>query len=152
VKTNLRRILLGSACALSSICMAAPPEAMEARPLRNAQESFEVERLPFGSGTPSDGVTEGTEAADFVADGLYHLPNYLPGFPTAATIWPREVAVECETGQATGKHTCSGYRMHPVLGRGEYVFIRPVAKAVEPQVQAPAPAPAPVIVKKKPLG
>ncbi|MBC7501248.1 MAG: hypothetical protein H7315_12230 [Herminiimonas sp.] len=118
---------------------------------------FQVERIPFGSGTPSSAVTLGTESAELVVDGLYHLPNYLPGFPTAATIWPRELPIECESDPVTGSPTCTGYRVLPAVGRGEYLFIRPVAKVVvRPPivpVVAPMEPPEPMpLAVKKPLG
>ncbi len=119
---------------------------------------FEVERVPFGSGTPSATMTTGTEAAELVVDGLYHLPNYLPGFPTAATIWPRELPIECESDPRTGRPTCTGYRVLPAVGRGEYLFIRPVAKvmplppAVVPVVSPEAPPENLPVALKKPLG
>lgn len=115
--------------------------------------SFEVERLPFGSGTPAGGVTTGTESARVVADGLYHVPNYLPGFPTAATIWPRELPVECDTESGEDSPHCTGYRVLPAVGRGEYIFVRPYAKPVKKVVAAPPPPPPqPVpVTHKKPL-
>lgn len=116
---------------------------------------FEVERIPFGSGTPSATVTSGTEAAELVVDGLYHLPNYLPGFPTAATIWPRELPIACESDPTTGKPTCTGYRVLPAVGRGEYLFIRPVFKVtpLPPTVVSPEAPPEPLpVALKKPLG
>jgi hypothetical protein len=118
-----------------------------------AHDSIDIERIPFGSGTPAVGVTAGTDEASHVADGLYHAPNYLPGFPTAATIWPREVPVEC-TSDAVGKLTCGGYDLYPGMGRGEYIFVRPTIRAVPAapvEQQLPMPEPA-VVTRKKPLG
>ncbi|WP_192805188.1 hypothetical protein [Noviherbaspirillum aerium] len=117
--------------------------------------SFQVERLPFGSGTPSNGAAVGSESALHVTDGLYHVPNYLPGHPTAAIIWPREVPVECGPASTLNEAMCSGYRVHPAVGRGEYLFVRPVAKVVPPppEVVVPEPPPAPPpVTHKKPLG
>jgi hypothetical protein len=117
------------------------------------EEDIDVVRLPFGSGTPAADSTVGTEVALHVRDGLYHVPNYLPGSPTAATIWPREVPTECATDEETRKPTCSGYRVYPQTGRGEYIFVRPVAKAPPaPPVVAPAPADPLPVARKKPLG
>ena len=113
--------------------------------------AFEVERLPFGSGTPSNSVTTGTESAHIVVDGLYHVPNYMPGFPTAATIWPRELPVECESNATDGSPHCTGYRVLPMVGRGEYIFVRPYAKPTPKVIQAP-PQQQPVpVTRKKPL-
>jgi hypothetical protein len=145
VKSVIVSVLLAAAW---GICAAA-----DAGPSPSA-DGFEVERMPFGSGTPAATATLGTENARHVADGLYHVPNYLPGFPTAATIWPREIPIECEPDPATG--------------RGEYIFIRPVAKMTPPPPSPPVvevicqccrcadPAPPPEQplpkARKKPLG
>lgn len=107
----------------------------------NADGGIEVGRRPFGSGTPQLGASAGAERADYIAGGLYHVPNYLPGFPTAATLWPREVTVECAPDPATGRPSCGGYSVRPALGRGEYIFIRPVMK--------PAPVPAVIVVPER---
>ncbi|WP_194722270.1 hypothetical protein [Noviherbaspirillum malthae] len=118
--------------------------------------NFQVERLPFGSGTPFNGPAVGTESALHVMDGLYHLPNYLPGYPTAAVIWPRELPVECGPASTIDEAVCTGYRVLPAVGRGEYLFVRPVAKVVAPppEVARPEPEvqPAPPVTRKKPLG
>jgi len=68
---------------------------------------------------------------------ILHGTQYMPGFPTAATIWPRVVAVPCVKADEGLK--CEGYRWSPALGRGEYLFITPQV------VERPAPPP-PVIV------
>ena len=124
----------------------------------NVGEHFQVERIAYGSGTPATATTVGTETAEIVVDGLYHVPNYLPGFPTAATIWPRELPIECEADRLTGGPTCTGYRVLPAVGRGEYLFIRPVMKPIPPPLTpvvepavSPPPPPLPVALKK-PLG
>lgn len=115
--------------------------------------AFEVERLPFGSGTPAGGVTTGTETARIVVDGLYHVPNYMPGFPTAATIWPRELPLECDHDAHTNGPACSGYRVLPAVGRGEYIFVRPYTRPAPPAVVVqPPPPPPPPATTKKPLG
>ena len=67
---------------------------------------------------------------------VLHVPQYLPGFPTAATIWPRIVEVNCESNK--GQLQCEGFHWTPDMGRAEYLFITP--KVVE--------KPAPVIVEK----
>jgi hypothetical protein len=133
VKSIFASVLLGAVCRLCAATDSGLP--------------FEVERLPFGSGTPAVAATAGAEPASHVADGLYHVPNYLPGFPTAATLWPREVPTACE--MAGGRTVCTGYGVHLATGRGEYIFVRPVVKA--PPVQAVAPEPLPQ-TRKKPLG
>lgn len=120
-----------------------------------AIHAFEVERLPFGSGTPAEDVTTGTESAHAVVDGLYHVPNYMPGYPTAATIWPRELPVECDSDSAGSAPRCTGYRVLPVVGRGEYIFVRPYAKPLPQVIETPPPPPPPEkpipVTHKKPL-
>jgi hypothetical protein len=71
---------------------------------------------------------------------LYYAPQYLPGFPTAATIWPRVIDVNCVKSDADIK--CAGYEWLPELGRGEYLLIRPNVKADPIKV-------IPVVKKKK---
>lgn len=76
-----------------------------------------IDRQVFGSGTPG---ASGEEAAAPVGDsGAYHAPQYLPGYPTAATIWPRAVYVRCKS-----QH-CEGYLITPEMGPGEYLFFIP---------------------------
>jgi hypothetical protein len=104
-----------------------------------AAAQVDVSRRPMGSGTPG---SAGVERAAPVANDLLHAPQYLPGFPTAATIWPRVVEVPCAR-EAGGGLRCDGYDWHPDLGRGEYLFIRPVVRA------EPPPAPAERVVTEK---
>ena len=81
--------------------------------------SMKIERMYLGSGSQD---AAGTDNADPVADfGVWHVPQYMPGFPTAATIWPRVVDVRC-----TEDNACAGYLITPNMGRGEYLFFRPV--------------------------
>jgi hypothetical protein len=83
--------------------------------------SMKIERVYMGSGSQD---VAGTENADPVADfGVWHVPQYMPGFPTAATIWPRVVEARCTEGNA-----CAGYLITPEMGRGEYLFFRPIKK------------------------
>lgn len=118
--------------------------------------NFQIERMATGSGTPAVGETNGTETAEHVADGLYHVSNFLPGFPTAATIWPREVPITCDMDRATQRKICSGYRVIPAIGRGEYIFVRPIEVSAPPPITVSAPPePKPVqvpVTVKKPLG
>jgi hypothetical protein len=82
---------------------------------------LKIERVHLGSGSQD---AAGTENAEPVADyGVWHVPQYLPGFPTAATIWPRVVEVQCAEDNA-----CAGYFITPAMGRGEYLFFRPIKK------------------------
>src|SRR5882672_1998852 len=70
-------------------------------------QSIMVARVPFGSGVPSPGVTDGYSPATPVADGLYHVPGYLPLQSTAGVIWPRVVDVRCN--QDGDVWYCNGY-------------------------------------------
>ncbi len=97
-------------------------------------EEVMIQRMPLGSGTP--GKT-GYENAVPVGNGLYHAPQYPPGHPTAATIWPRVVEVPCK--KEGDKLLCEGYQWLPAMGRGEYLYFKPV---VAQPVAAPVP-PAP---------
>lgn len=85
-----------------------------------AAQSVNVQRNDFGSGTP--GAT-GFESAIKWDNDLYYAPQYLPGYPTAATIWPRAVDVECK--RVGSMLNCKGYNWTPEMGRGEYLMIRP---------------------------
>jgi len=82
--------------------------------------NLRIERVTFGSGLQN---ASGTDNAEPVGDlGVWHVPQYLPGYPTAATIWPRVVVIQC------ANELCSGYEVTPELGRGEYLFFRPARK------------------------
>ncbi len=76
-----------------------------------------IERVSLGSGMQN---SSGFENASPVGDlGVWHAPQYLPGYPTAATLWPRIVRVDCLEDR------CSGYTVTPGMGRGEYLFFQP---------------------------
>ncbi len=92
-----------------------------------------VERQPLGSGQPE---AVGIEPAIKWDNNIYHAPQYMPGHPTAATLYPRVVDVQCT--QAGTILNCKGYNWLPELGRGEYLMIRPTV------VKAPV-VPAPVV-------
>ncbi|MEX8195198.1 hypothetical protein [Comamonas guangdongensis] len=76
-----------------------------------------IQRQLLGSGQQG---AQGEEQAQPVGDyGVWHVPQYLPGYPTAATIWPRAVVVKCKD-----QH-CEGYVITPQMGPGEYLFFIP---------------------------
>lgn len=81
-----------------------------------------VQNETLGTGVP--GSSSGTVKAYPLPDGTYFVPQYLPGSPTAATIYPRVVDVPCIKNQ-DGTLTCSGYHWSPEMGRAEYLFIQP---------------------------
>lgn len=105
-------------------------------------QNVEIQRNTLGSGEPGK---SGYENAVPLGNGTYHAPQYLPGSPTSATIYPRVVEVPCiET--AAGRLSCEGYRWRPEFGRAEYLLIVPtVRKPVPPPVAVVAP-----IVPEKP--
>jgi hypothetical protein len=115
--------------------------AAEMDPASQRQEAFVNEpvpagslivlRVPLGAGAPGQG---GFEAATYVGEGLWHAPQYLPAFPTAAEIWPRTVTVTCE--KEADRYVCDGFNWLPGFGRAEYLFIQPVVKV---KVVPPAP-------------
>jgi hypothetical protein len=71
----------------------------------------------------------GIENTKVVDNNILHAPQYMPNYPTAATIWPRVVEVPC-TKAANGDLNCAGYNWTPAMGRGEYLFVTP--KVIEP--------------------
>jgi hypothetical protein len=109
-----------------------------------------------GTGTPD--VVNGTpgEFADSWDNSrhIYHVPQYMPGYPTAAVIFPRVVDVECEKSNA--QIVCKGYHLMPEDGRGEYLMIHPVMKEEQKPILIgiPVPVPGPVreieVERKKP--
>lgn len=116
-----------------------------------ATAQVSIERHTLGSG--QQGV-KGFENATLVLDNnIFHAPQYMPQYPTAATIWPRVVEVKCVrvgTSVVASVNTagvvygatnepmlqCEGYDSLPALGRGEYLFFKPViAQAVPIEVR-----------------
>jgi len=102
--------------------------------------TIDIQRNEYGSGTPG---MRGIENADVVENNIYHAPQYLPFHPTAGTIWPRVVEVPCvrvgtsvvstvnRRGDVVARTTepklkCDGYNWTPKMGRGEYLFFKPV--------------------------
>ena len=102
-----------------------------------------IQRNLLGSGIQNEAMTAdvATQVGDY---GVYHVPQYMPGYPTAATIWPRVVEVKCQN------NLCEGYENTPALGRGEYLFFKPVntVAAVSTPVVAPVVIPPREIQKK----
>lgn len=127
-------------------------------------QSVTVERHNLGSGSPG---LNGKELAAMWSNDIYHSPQYMPGYPTAATLFPRVIDVPC-TKTATGLD-CGGYNWMPEMGRAEYLMIRPtivkapevkivekiVEKTVEKIVSVPAPYAVPgperIILKEVPV-
>lgn len=88
-------------------------------------QTVRIERTPYGSGEPGQG---GAEAAVRVENNIYHAPQYLPGYPTAASLWPRVIRVQCQ--QAGDALQCDGYHWAEWMGRAEYLYFTPVIAAV----------------------
>lgn len=116
-----------------------------------------IERTGLGSGTPSTTLANtGVENVVPVnhAPEVFHTPQYLPYYPTAAVIWPRIIEVPC-TKSASGALVCEEYQWAPSMGRGEYLFFTPVVK----QASAPVvvketvvvPGPERIILKEVPV-
>jgi hypothetical protein len=103
----------------------------------------QIGRSPLGSGEPGQ---SGLENATLVFDNVYHVPQYMPGFPTAATLWPRVVEVPCRRVGAGLQ--CDGYNWTPRMGRAEYLFFVPVLVSGTP-VSITDPPPAPVAATGK---
>lgn len=78
--------------------------------ISHTSDAYEISGKPMGIG--ESGVP------------YYFEPQYLPYYPTAATIWPRVIEVPC-VREKDGKLTCEGYNWTPAMGRGEYLFIMP---------------------------
>lgn len=89
--------------------------------------TIKVQRVPYGSGVPSPGLTEGYDTAVAVGDGLYSVPGYLPYEPSGLTLYPRVVQVPCQKQGAAW--VCAGYSITPALGRGEYLMIQPMLRS-----------------------
>ena len=105
----------------------------------HAFADVKIQRNILGSGIQNVSIANQSDVATPVGDyGVYHVPQYMPGFPTAATIWPRVVEVECQNDR------CAGYQSAPALGRGEYLFFKPVQ--VVAAVSAPVVEPQPVVI------
>ncbi len=102
-------IWMAMAASCLSALAAAPPV------VKNAPLS--IERKLLGSGEQGQ---QGVEQAQPVGDfGVWHVPQYMPGYPTSATIWPRVITVRCRNQQ------CEGDSITPDMGPGEYLFFVP---------------------------
>lgn len=112
--------MIKQALAIMALAMAASASA----------QNVDIQRNAYGSGVPGK---EGFENADVVENDIFHAPQYMAAFPTAATIWPRVVEVPC-VRSATGLQ-CEGYNWTPKMGRGEYLFFKPkIAEPVRPEI------------------
>lgn len=85
-------------------------------------QQVNVGRSELGSAMNSNGSL--TADVWDAKEGIFHAPQYMPGYPTAATLWPRVVDVQCKKVGAV--LNCDGYNWMPEYGRGEYLMIHPV--------------------------
>jgi hypothetical protein len=103
-------------------------------------EDIVIHNAEYGSGAQDKTyITNAIET--YPGSGIYHAPSYMPGYPTAAPIWPRVEDVTC-TRNRDGLD-CIDYNWQPSMGRGEYLFIRPRIK------QAHCACEKPVIIYKE---
>jgi len=97
-----------------------------------------TERLPLGTGVPQQAQTSGYEQSYAMPDGVYSTPGQMPGYPTAATIWPRVVRVSCKVGEGNTL-LCKGVDVNLVdTGRGEYLYTQPVIETVKISMEKPS--------------
>jgi hypothetical protein len=150
VSVNTSRCIAAAALSLGALAAQAQGAAPDGR-----RTGIHVGGVFLGSGVPVEAGTPAPATAAHVAGNEYHVPNHLPGHPTAATLWPRIVYVPCKRVESqAGEVECAGYDVSPL--RGEYVYLRPLIepppppKPVEPPPR-PVPRPAPQ-VPKKPMG
>lgn len=124
------------AVSAAAYAQAPPPVANTTNP--TDLTNVKIGRVILGSGQPGGGPPD-TEVATQVYEGLYHAPQYLPYYPTAAAIWPRAIEVPCR--RAGADLICDRYFWRPEYGRAEYLFFVPVIMqaGVRPPGSAPAP-------------
>jgi hypothetical protein len=141
----MKRILLASMClfALSAQAQTSPGVTFDPLPQGITVDGravgeppyIYVQNVPLGSGVPQVGATVGFSRADYVRDGLYHVPGYLPYTPSADT--PAQVIqLRCKRvldhstreGDPPLAYTwmCDGYSINPQIGRGENILIQPI--------------------------
>lgn len=111
--------------------------------LSSMAQEVTVMRNELGSG--AQGIS-GFEIAGKWDNNIFHAPQFMPGHPTAATLWPRVVDVEC-VKISTGLR-CKGYNWSPDMGRGEYLMIRPVLAPEPKVVERVVVVPGPTITKE----
>ncbi len=136
----MKKLIFMAALAVSSTAFAA---------------EIDVTRTGFGTGTPANSFgNAGVENAKIVnteTPSVLHAPQYMPNFPTAATIWPRVIEVPCSKS-ANDTLVCDKYEYSPSMGRAEYLYITPVVKEpITPQVvTVTVPGPERIVLKEVP--
>lgn len=141
--------ILGLFCAASAWAQTVPAGSYD-----NSPAVF-IQNEQLGSGAPLPSVTVGSELASYWGDGLYYVPGYYPGYPTAGVMWPRMVEVPCTKNQ-DGSLSCHGYSIlaQQAGNRGEFILFKPVIQ--QPVVAAAPAAPVTIVVnsccpKQEPL-
>ena len=87
-----------------------------------ASAQHNVQNALLGTGNDDALTTKSFE----VYNDIYHVPQYMPGFPTAATIWPRVVKTKCTwTGRSM---YCDAIRHADYGYRTEYLYFSEQAK------------------------
>ena len=136
---RLQVMVVSGAVLISAAASAQAPPAITNTTNPTDLTNVNIGRVLLGSGQPGGGPPD-TEVATQVYDGLYHAPQYLPYFPTAAPIWPRAIEVPCR--RVGVDVVCDRYFWRPEYGRAEYLFFVPVsvqAGARPPAGSVPAP-------------
>ncbi len=113
---------------IAIMVVAASATASATPPPFELRNDVQIQRNTLGSGQQGE---TGYESSTLVLDNdIFHAPQYLPFYPTAGTIWPRVVEVQCI--KSIDGLKCEGYDWLPALGRGEYLFFKPVIKTAVP--------------------
>lgn len=107
------------ATTLTGVCMVAAAMVAHAQDGR-----LRVENSVLGSGVYSVGNSLAVE----VHHGVFHVPQYMPGFPTAATLWPTVIKHNCYIPNKD----CDLFDYKPSYGRAEYLFFRPYEEKEPP--------------------
>ena len=115
-------------------------------------QQVDIRNQELGSGTPNSGLLKNEyqliQNADpwDLQEQIYHVPQYLPGYPTSAVIYPKVITVKCKE-VANGKLSCEDFKYQ--WGRMEYVFIKPIVEKEVPPPVLVCPTPEPQIVWKE---
>lgn len=135
MKAKFFAVMVVAALGVSCAYAQSAPEAV------NNQPAVFIKNEQMGSGAPAVQVTMGSSIAQYWGDGLYFIPGYYPGYPTAAVMWPRVIEVPCVKND-DGSLSCQGYEIYSQQAgnRGEFILFKPV-------IQAPAKPVAPTIVE-----
>lgn len=155
----MKRIISLFAVALAATVAHASTASMDTvltnQELSNS-DSIQLQNFVLGSGEPGVGKTD---YLPVIGNNILHGPQYMPYHPTAATIWPRVIEVDCVNtfpkrafaGPATFvdvEKSCEGYNWLPSMGRAEYLFVTPKVKVEEVRV---IEGPERIILKEVPV-